>query len=86
MKVLLVYELIPESTKFYVFEDIDASSELYANLVDANGHYSNYVGDAGDNEGTEFLDTYLDGVKGIDVADLPETGPFDIVIHSGFGL
>lgn len=86
MKILLVYELIPEQTKFYVFENVNANSELYANLIDANGHYANFVGEAGDNDGTEFLDTYIEGVESLDVKGLPEAGPFDAVFHSGFGL
>lgn len=86
MKVLLVYELIPEETKLYVFENVNPESALYKNLALANGHYANYSGDEGDNEGTEFLNEYLANEKAIDVKTLPTAGPFDAVFHSGFGL
>jgi len=33
MKVLLIYELIPESTKFYVFPAVDGNSDLFKHLV-----------------------------------------------------
>lgn len=85
MKILLVYEIIPENTNFYVFDNINPSSELYMNLVDANGHYGNYEGEHGENEGTEFLNTYLEGLDKLDVKDLPAKGSFDVVFHSGFG-
>ena len=86
MKVLLVYELIPEDTKFYVFENVNPNSELLANLKLANGHYSNYNGETGDNDGTEFLNAYLEDQPLTPVADVPNAGPFDAVFHSGFGL
>ena len=86
MKVLLVYELIPEETRFFIFDNVNPSSELYKNLLDAHGHYSNYEGESGDNAGTEFLNEYLAGNKGIGVKELLNAGPFDAVFHSGFGL
>jgi len=86
MKILLVYELIPEDTKLYVLENVNSNSELYANLLDANGHYTNFDGNNGDNEGTEFVNLYLENLKSLPIADLPKAGPFDVVIHSGFGL
>ena len=60
MKVLLIYELIPEETHFYVLDNVNPNSELYSNLLIANGHYTNFVGEVGDNEGTEFLNLYLE--------------------------
>lgn len=86
MKVLLIYELIPEETHFYVLDNVNPNSELYSNLLIANGHYTNFVGEVGDNEGTEFLNLYLENQAKTLVSDLPTAGPFDVVIHSGFGI
>lgn len=82
MRVLLVYDLIPEETKLFVFDNVNPNSELYKNLILANGHYSNLGGKAGDNEGTEFLNNYLVDLVAIPI-DLPTSGPFDMVFHSG---
>lgn len=86
MKVLLVYELIPEETFFYVFENVNPDSELYVNLLGANGHYANFEGPFGDNASTEFLVGYLEHQAKLLVENLPHAGPFDTVFHSGFGL
>jgi len=86
MKILLIYELIPEDTNFYVFDNVNPDSELFAQLTLANGHYANYEGEHGDNEGTEFLNTYLENLPTLPVEDLPKSGPFDAVFHSGFGM
>jgi hypothetical protein len=67
-------------------EDVNPRSTLYANLVLANGHYANYEGDDGDNDGTEFLGAFLEKHPTLPVDDLPIAGPFDAVFHSGFGL
>lgn len=86
MRVLLIYELIPEETKLFVFDNVNPDDELYKKLILANGHYENYVGDAGGNDGTEFLSNYVVNCVSLSVADLPSSGPFDAVFHSGFGL
>ena len=86
MKILLIYELIPESTKFYLFDNVNPNSELYEHLLGANGHYTNYEGPAGDNEHTDFLNEYLTGEQQTEVGDVPFLRNIDVVVHSGFGL
>jgi hypothetical protein len=86
MKILLVYELIPEDTKFYVFENVHPGSELHKHLLGAHGHYANFDGPIGDNESTDFLCGYLVTETKANLADIPYAGPFDVVVHSGFGM
>lgn len=86
MKILLVYELIPEDTKLYVFDNVNPEGELFKHLVGANGHYVNYDGSNGDNSSTEFLTEYLTDREELKIEDLPQAGPFNVVVHSGFGL
>ena len=86
MRILLIYEMIPEETKFFVFETIVAGSELYNTLLSANGHYTNLSGEEGDNDATDFLNQNLCGLRGYSVKELPTLGAFDLVVHSGFAM
>lgn len=86
MKVLLVYELVPEETKLYVFDNVSPDSGLYAHLQACNGHFTNTVDDDAPEDSLEFLGNYLVGEKDIPMENLPASGPFDVVFISGFVL
>lgn len=99
MRVLVIWEEIPEDTKFYVIEN--PTQEQLVMLKKANGQIINYEGP---DDGALYLqrsfllpehlpeeEQRLDEVSQwisnqIAKEKLPESGPFDLVIWSGFGL
>lgn len=83
MRVLLVWELIPEETQFYVFDNVNPAGELARHLMGANGCYGNYDSE---NESTNFLNEFLVKQPKTKIEDLPKIGAVDMVVHSGFGL
>jgi hypothetical protein len=97
MRVLIIWEEIPENTKFFVIED--ATEAQVAMLKRANGQIINYEGPT---DGAEWVGRAISkpGEWGVDSqpqdaiwhdklvesAKLPESGPFDVVIWTGFGM
>lgn len=82
MKVLVIYELIPEDTKMYV---VEAEGEELEKIKAAHGVYVNIDED---DEPASWLNEYLDGRPEVEIspghpilADF-----FDLVVHSGFHL
>ena len=94
MRVLLIWEEIPENTKFFVLDN-PTSSDL-DHLSGANETIINYS----ENDDTLWLNSaigdprYTESIEGaskwfgrdIPVADLPKAGAFDQVFWSGFAL
>ena len=86
MKILLIYEVVPEETKLYVFENVNPGSELYTHLQACNGHFQNLVDDEAPEEALDFLNNYLEETEKLPMEKLPTAGPFDAVFISGFVL
>lgn len=96
MKVLLVWDLLPEEIKFFMIENPTSEQLLYLNEADGN-----FANGEGENNGTEYLNfavidpSYADGDEP-DFCDVgvwydkevksPVNGPIDKVFHSGFIL
>lgn len=99
MKVLVIYELVPEDTLCYVVEN--PCDKLLKILHTANGNYINID----DGEGVEASDVinmeaclkdehlpedyerqFPGKFQQVDIEDLPKAGPFDMVFHTGFYL
>jgi hypothetical protein len=82
MKVLVIYELVPEETKVYL---LDVEGKDLAKVKKAHGVYANNVGN---DKPAVWLSEFLEGKPELKV----EKGkPFDateveLVVHSGFIL
>lgn len=79
MKILLVWESIPERTDFYQFEGTD---EGLTYVTDAHGQI---IGADKNSKAAERLFEFLEGKRPMDASSILD-GPFDRVVHSGFYL
>ncbi len=94
MRVLVIYELVPEQTKFYLFED--PTVNVLEFLTRTHGKFINQVDwdkdldlvrlcglfePESDEERAKFNSKHL-----IDSSKPIDCGPFDLVIHTGFLL
>lgn len=95
MRVLIIYEMIPEETRFYVLESVSNAEEDL--LRNAHGKYVNFNDEEDyalrleemlhgtyDENRTHIPGKWVD--RRVSLTDTPFEGPFDLVIHSGFGL
>lgn len=81
MKVLVIYELIPEDTKMYLVEANGADLER---LKAAHGVYVNY---SDDDDDAVWLNDWLGGWQVLEIErGQPIAAEFDLVVYSGFGL
>lgn len=81
MKVLVIYELIPEETKFYL---VDAEGDDLERMKAAHGVYANYDED---DDAAVWLNDWLEGKEALTLAQgEPLRADFDLVVYSGFGL
>ena len=87
MRFLIVYELVPEETKFYALENYGANGdeEIRKNLELANGHFVNEY------DVSEEVDKALEYVSNLlekATPFTPGTGvvDFDGIYHTGFLL
>jgi len=84
MKVLVIYELIPEDTNIYVVDVTDVD-ELEM-LKRAHGNYGNIVGQ--DDEATDWISEWIGQHEKLDLTP-GEPIPIqdcELLIHSGFML
>jgi hypothetical protein len=101
MRVLLIWNEVPESVKFFAIQD-PTSKELDT-LYEANGHYLNLVGDEEFEPALNRINAALtDDPRGFDeqdipwvgrwvtneipVSDMPNAGAFDQIFIAGFLL
>lgn len=90
MKVLIIYENIPESTDIYALE---VSLKEWAWMQKCHGCYVNYDMTDGQAKACNKLSKYLESKQDCMVfgGEAPKGGPlpiagFDFVIHTGFGM
>ena len=83
MAILLIWELVPEETKFFKFED--CPDDIYAAFKKANGGMLGAVGDEDVETSINLIGDYLEAHKEleIDVNNLPTSGPYGEVFHTG---
>lgn len=86
MKILIVYEVVPEETKLFVFENVNPDGQMYQNFLLANGAYGNTIVEEEIETALDQISSYLETHQELEVADLPTAGPFDAVILTGFVL
>lgn len=82
MKVLVIYELVPEETKVYL---LDVEGKDLAKVKKAHGVYGNHVGN---DKPALWLNNFLEGKQELEIK---RGKPFDVegvelVVHSGFIL
>lgn len=75
MKVLLVWEEVPENTKFYVLEGETAELALQC--------AGQFVNSNNESDEIDQLSTVIDGLPSFSI-DTPIEGPFDKVVVAGF--
>lgn len=82
MRVLVIYELIPEETKVYI---LDVEGKDLAKIRKAHGVYGNNVGD---DKPALWLGDFLEGKQALEIKrGKPfEAGGVELVVHSGFVL
>jgi hypothetical protein len=81
MKVLVIYELIPEETLFYL---VDAEGNDLERLKEAHGVYVNH---SESDVAAAWLNEWLVDKPKLDLRrGQPIPADFDLVVHSGFGL
>lgn len=84
-KVLLIYELIPESTEVYILEVSDADLKWMALC---HGHYVNFEMGSRAQKACDRLSDFLVSQKAVPIrAGHPiSLIGFDVMIHTGMGM
>lgn len=82
MKILIIYEEVPENTKFYSLFDVDQEDWEWMRLC--HGKFVNAVNSKADNLLLGQLDVMLEGMVTFPYTkESPIPGDYDYIIHTG---